>query len=236
MEINYEEFINILDHEFRTPITIISTAYETLSIFLKDSEKAEINDILSEGHTALEHLKRKLDLMRILVKLNGPSISEFTETDLKGIIITVAARIKPLLLERRIEMGFRIKEDLFSSGVEEYLYLLFEQLLSNAVRYTPAGGKVSISATRAGNLNVVTISDTGTGLPENSTDRIFDPFAIGYAWENHQSDEGDPNGGSLGLGLYLCKRIVELHGGKIWAESAGENKGSKFFVALPALD
>lgn len=231
------EFLALVGHEFRTPLAVVSTALSTLSAQLKDSADDEIYEILEQAQKSSQKLRFKLDLISEVLKLQRQSLPEpVEEVDLKSTIISIVPQLKPILKNQNIEMGFRLKEELWTVGNPQSLYRLFEQLLSNAIRYTPSGGKIVIAGTRAGKRVVIAVSDTGIGLPESSRKRLFDPFAIGYAWENHQSDEEDPNGGSLGLGLYLCKRIVELHDGKIWAESAGENKGSKFFVALPALD
>jgi len=98
-------------------------------------------------------------------------------------------------------------------------------LLSNAVKFTPAGGSVTVAATRVDGEVQVSVTDTGPGIAPADQERIFDEF--------QQTDVGVQQGEGTGLGLALSKRLVELHGGRIWVESE-PGHGSRFVFALPS--
>jgi two-component system, OmpR family, sensor kinase len=103
---------------------------------------------------------------------------------------------------------------------------VLENLLSNAVKYSPAGGAVEITLTPAPAGTTLAVQDTGIGLPDGTAERIFEPFG-------RAPNAAARNLPGLGLGLYICRNIVELHGGRIWAESAGDGHGATLRVWLP---
>jgi signal transduction histidine kinase len=140
-------------------------------------------------------------------------------------------------LQLHLEVNGSVK---IISADERKLKQIMFNLLSNAVKFTPDGGKVSVMAKRydlegvdksanIGNQNswtLISITDTGVGIKSEELNRIFNPFE---QIENSRSREFQ----GTGLGLSLTKRLVELHGGRIWAESEGENKGSIFSFTIP---
>jgi CheY-like chemotaxis protein len=105
---------------------------------------------------------------------------------------------------------------------------VFGNLLNNSCKYTPAGGRIAIAAERDGDAVVVSVRDNGSGIPAGKIDSIFDMFTqLDRSLERAQ--------GGLGIGLTLVRRLVEMHGGTITAESAGEGQGSTFTVRLPVV-
>jgi CheY-like chemotaxis protein len=105
---------------------------------------------------------------------------------------------------------------------------VFSNLLNNACKYTQAGGRISLSARRDGDSVVVAVADNGIGIPPEMLPRVFEMFTqVQHASELSQ--------GGLGIGLTLVRRLVEMHGGAIWAHSAGVGRGSEFAVRLPVL-
>jgi signal transduction histidine kinase len=102
---------------------------------------------------------------------------------------------------------------------------VFNNLITNAVKYSPFGSTVTIDACDEGDFVTVSIKDTGAGLSEEQLDYIFDEF--------YKADKSRHDFNSSGLGLSICKQIVEKHGGKIWAESLGIGKGSVFYFTVP---
>jgi signal transduction histidine kinase len=110
-------------------------------------------------------------------------------------------------------------------GDERRLRQVVFNLLSNAVKFTPAGGSVNVSTARVEHEVYVSVTDTGPGIALADQERIFDEF--------QQTDVGVQHGEGTGLGLALSKRLVELHGGRIWVESA-LGRGSSFVVAMPS--
>ena len=106
---------------------------------------------------------------------------------------------------------------------------VFGNLLNNSCKYTPPGGKISVTARQEGSEVVVTVADTGAGIPPDKLSSIFEMFTqIDGSLERSQ--------GGLGIGLTLAKRLVQMHDGSIEAHSAGEGRGSEFVVRLPVDD
>jgi len=111
---------------------------------------------------------------------------------------------------------------------QKRIYQVIQNLMTNAVKYSPDGGGITVTARTERRELVVSVADEGLGIPAVEIDRIFDRF------HRVQSEESRSIGGT-GLGLAICKGLVEAHGGRIWAASAGEAKGSTFCFTLPLL-
>ena len=108
----------------------------------------------------------------------------------------------------------------------EKMRVVLDNLLSNAVKFTPPGGQVRVAVRRVGDSVEMTVTDTGVGIPPQELERIYDRF---YQVEDHLTRQH----GGMGLGLSIVKGLVELHGGRVWAESVPD-RGSRFVVLLPA--
>ena len=141
----------------------------------------------------------------------------------------VEESLKPLRLQFR-EKGIRLEADIPLDtpevpGDHQQLSWVLTNLVSNALRYTPADGTVTIHAATAGDCVQVSVSDSGRGIPADAIEVIFDKFV-----QVKQSTDATP--GSVGLGLAIAKEVVEAHGGKIWVESS-MGQGSTFFFTVP---
>lgn len=123
-------------------------------------------------------------------------------------------------LDAQLEKG--LLADVDDKRIIQVLY----NLLSNALKFTPKGGRIVTELRRDGETALLCVRDTGIGMDADQISRLFQPFS-----QVHEDTEAHPKGS--GLGLYISKGMVELHGGKIWAESPGRNHGTAFFVALP---
>jgi signal transduction histidine kinase len=143
-----------------------------------------------------------------------------------------------MVKEKAMKHGVRLSLDVATvpntiTADDRKIKQILYNLLSNAVKFTPVGGSVHLAATETG-LNgtnqqalKISVEDTGAGIDAEHLQRIFDPF------EQASGSESVPFEGT-GLGLSITKRLVELHGGEIWAESAGKDKGSVFHVVIPS--
>ena len=103
---------------------------------------------------------------------------------------------------------------------------LLDNIINNAIKYTPGGGKITVKARKLNGEVEVSIHDTGIGMTKEQIKHIFEEF--------YKADKSRHDVDSSGLGLSICKKIVEGHGGRIWAESPGLGKGSTFYFTLPA--
>ena len=114
-------------------------------------------------------------------------------------------------------------------GDRRQLVAAVYNLLDNAVKYSPGGGVIEIDLTREPDEVLVRVADEGIGLPDGSAEEIFQPFG-------RAPNAAARNLPGLGLGLYVCRRIAESHGGRLWAESRGDGQGTTFVLHLPAGD
>jgi hypothetical protein len=134
---------------------------------------------------------------------------------------SAVALINPLLAAKRQTLSVQVDDPELTVLVDRRR---FEQvllnLLSNAQRHTPAGGRLDVRITEAGNEAIIAVTDSGPGVPQEERELIFEPFY-----------RGDHSG--LGLGLAIAKSVVELHSGRIWVEDGAGGVGSTFFVVLP---
>ncbi len=221
-----DEMIQNVSHELRTPLTLIKGYVE----MLKEQAFGPLTPAQQEAIAVLDgqsnRLRYMIDRLLMLQTLDSSALRE-TALDLKKLLEDVIETWKP----RGGRTGVRFHLDLPAhlpaiKADGELLYHVFHNLLDNAVKFSPAGGEVHILARQEGRHIVITVSDQGIGIPPDKLERVFEQF--------YQVDGGMTRRfGGMGIGLALCRRIVELHGGRIWAESEGEGRGSLFHITLP---
>jgi PAS domain S-box-containing protein len=219
------EFVSLVSHELRTPLTAIQGFAETIFDFwdeLKPEQRRHyLTIILSESERLGRLVTNFLDISRL--EAGGVRLRP-TFADLPDL----ARRAAALFKEHPSKAEFAVE---FAPGSEkawadeEQLYRVFVNLLGNAVKYSPAGGRVSICGRCAGAEVEVAVTDQGPGIPPQAQEQLFQKF---YR-------VGDPisrKTPGTGLGLAICKNIVAAHGGRIWVESA-PGRGAAFKFAFP---
>ena len=221
------EFLASMSHELRTPLNAIIGFSEVLleRMFGELNERQDdyLRDIWSSGKHLLELLKDILDLSKIEA---GQMVLNRSEFAVRESLEYCLSMVRERALKQRILLSLEVDPQV---GLLDADRLRFRQvvlnLLSNAVKFTPEGGRVGVRASIRDQDLVVEVTDTGPGVPVEDRQRIFDSFQQGA--QHAEQAEG------TGLGLTLSKRILELHGGRIWVESE-TGKGSAFGFALPA--
>ncbi len=221
------EFLASMSHELRTPLNAIIGFSEVLleRMFGELNERQDdyLRDIWSSGKHLLELLNDILDLSKIEA---GQMVLSRSEFDVRESLEYCLSMVRERALKQRILLSFEVDPEV---GLLDADRLRFRQvvlnLLSNAVKFTPDGGRVQVRASMHDQDLVVTVADTGPGVAAEDRQRIFDSFQQGT--RHTEQVEG------TGLGLTLSKRIIEVHGGRIWVESE-PGKGSTFGFALPA--
>ncbi len=221
------EFISITSHQLRTPLTVIKGYLSMIleGVYGEVSEK--VKKVLENIYLANERLIKlvnsflnvsKIELGKLELELERTDIAEVIESVLKE--MEVGAREKNLYL--RFEKPKEVPKILVD---KEKIREIILNLVDNAIKYTQRGGieiKLQIIDSR---LQIV-VSDTGEGLTKEEKEKLFESFSRGSAGQKYWVE-------GAGIGLYVAKRIVELHQGKIWVESEGKGKGSTFYVELP---
>jgi signal transduction histidine kinase/ActR/RegA family two-component response regulator len=220
------EFLATLAHELRNPLAPIRTGLDLLRMTPRDPDaQARVHAMMDRQLGHLIHLVD--DLLDIARITRGKIELKREPVDLK-VIAQTAVETSAALIESH---GHRLDVDLpeeplpLEADVTRIVQVL-ANLLNNAAKYTPAGGRVTLSAWREDGHAVVAVSDSGIGIP---------PDAIGSVFEMFTQVRGslDRAQGGLGIGLSLVRRLVELHGGRVAAFSAGRDCGSTFTVRLP---
>ena len=225
-----QNFYHTLSHELKTPLT---SAREFISIVL-DGLAGPLSETQSEY---LGIAKQSCDQLRACVndlldatKLEtGKLALELKPASLASLVQRAAATMTPMITEKQIVLRQELQPDLPEASLDEHrITQVLTNLLSNAIKYTSAGGEIVVKVADAPGrpeLLQVSVSDTGRGIPKEEQDRIFERL--------YQVKAGDATTEQgVGLGLYLCRELVQLHGGSIWVESE-PGRGSTFAFVLP---
>jgi PAS domain S-box-containing protein len=220
-----DEFLAMLGHELRNPLGTITNAVAVLERLPADESVRHLAAIIGRQ---TGHLTRLVDDLLDVARVTSGKIDLRSQPvelhELAGRCLdslTHAGRTR----EHRVALvGERVRVRGDASRLEQVI----NNLVDNALKYTPAGGSVSVSTERAGSEAVLRVRDTGKGIPADVLARVFELFV-------QEPQTLDRSRGGLGLGLALVKRLVELHGGSVAAASAGPGQGSEFVVRLPAL-
>ena len=221
-----DEFLATLAHELRNPLAPVRNAIELLKLQAGAPPSRPLQVLERQvGHLA--HLVD--DLMEISRITQGHVVLRREPIDLASAIRTAADDAMPIIAAagHRLEVALP-QENLCVDADATRLMQVVLNLLTNAAKYTPRGGRIALSARRDGGDAEITVRDSGIGIPAQSLGAIFEMFSqLTPALERAQ--------GGLGIGLALVRGLVELHGGSIRADSEGVGQGSSFTVRLPAL-
>jgi signal transduction histidine kinase len=222
-EARREQLMATLSHELRTPLTSLHMAVELLRrSAVGVQEQPAVLAAAADDVARLEDVARRLlDVSRS----RAMSIALERQHVHLGDVIERCARIFALQArERGVTIETAVPEaDLRVAGDATKLTWALSNLIANALRYTPRGGRVSLAATAENGTVQLSVSDPGPGIPAGARDRIFERFVQGH-------DGGEP--GAAGLGLSIVRDIVQAHGGRIFLDSE-EGRGSRFTLELP---
>lgn len=222
-----EDFIAILSHELRTPLAPVLIA---ASILERDRGLGpEARGLMQMIHRNVTLEARLIDDLLDMTRLGrGKLRLEHASVDLRGILerAVEACRADMENGNLTLEVDIGGAPQIVDADAGRLLQV-FSNLLRNAAKFTPPGGHVRVRSRCDGTLCMAEVSDTGEGIDPDFLPRAFAPF--------EQDDRLQPRKAGLGLGLAICKTIVELHGGTITAESEGKGRGASFMVTLPAF-
>ena len=210
-------FVADAAHELRTPITALSLQAENLDLVDLSVEARERLAALKEGMRRTKHL---LEQLLALARHEVVPPSEARVVPLDRVVMDLVADLLPDAARKGIDLGFELIEPIATKGEPVMITTMIRNLMENAVRFTPRGGRVDIGVYRDGSEAILQIEDTGPGIPAGDINRIFEPFFRG----SRPTEDG------TGLGLSIVKRIVDRLGGSV----ALENISSRAFTGLRA--
>jgi PAS domain S-box-containing protein len=219
-----DEFLALLSHELRNPLAPILTAAELMQLRGDVALPREREVIIRQAHHLVRLVDDLLDVSRVA---RGKVTLSKRRLEIANVVAKAVESTGPLLDQRQHDLHVSVApEGLAVDGDETRLTQVVSNLLTNAARYTPPGGRIEVTAERQGGVVVLEVRDNGSGIDAALLPHIFDMFVQGPRTDRSQ--------GGLGLGLSLVRTLTELHGGSVTADSAGPGRGSTFTVRLPA--
>lgn len=221
-----DEFLAILAHELRNPLAPIRTGLEVMRM------EPENVELIAEVRATMERQTQQLvrlvdDLLDVSRITRGKLELRRAEVELAEVLQSAAEATRPFIAELEHELTVSLPtHGVILHGDAARLSQAVANLLNNAAKYTPPGGKIELAAELQDDTVVIRVNDTGLGIPAEMSDRIFEMFAqIDQRLESAYS--------GLGIGLTLVKRLVEMHGGTVHVASKGAGHGSQFSICLP---
>ncbi|MCK6538785.1 MAG: GAF domain-containing sensor histidine kinase [Anaerolineales bacterium] len=217
-------FLSIASHELRTPLGII-IGYAT---FLQEEAKDELSDHAQQVLNAASQMRSLLDQMNNLTLLQADEMEmRPRKISIQDVLNFASDEIMYPAARRSMELTYAFRDNpIYVNVDQEKTTLAFVNLLNNAIRFSPEGSQIVIGATEQGDDVLAWVQDHGNGIPTDKLQKVFEEF---YQIEPPNTRSY----GGLGIGLTIAKGIIEIQGGKIWAESEGPGKGSTFKVTLP---
>lgn len=221
------EFLASMSHELRTPLNAVIGFSEVLldRLFgdLNERQEEYLRDIWTSGNHLLELLNEILDLSKVEA---GRMVLEPSLVSVQACLDYVVSLVRERAALHAVDLAVVVDEDVgIVWGDELRLKQVVLNLVSNAVKFTPDGGRVDVRADREAGDVLIRVTDTGVGVPPEDRERIFESF--------QQGRRGVPQGEGTGLGLTLSRRIVALFGGDLWLEPQSPDGGSTFAIRVP---
>jgi signal transduction histidine kinase len=229
METKEEEwlrFIDTLSHELKTPLTSIIAAAGLLAEELEttgDESYQKLSQTIIHNANILE--KRLAELMDTVKTGSGRLQLQLEPVDMKSLLQGIGWQLSPIVQGKKQKLNMDVPGSLpIIHGDGQRLEQVVLNLMTNATKFTPEGGNITLRAHQQDSGLVVEVQDNGIGIPKEAQSRLFKPYSrLSADTQRHPG---------LGLGLALSKQVVELHGGRIWVESE-PGKGSTFSFSVP---
>ena len=220
------EFIAMLAHELRNPLAPIRNAVNVLRM------QPELPPVVDRMGDMIDRQARQLtrlvdDLLDVGRVATGKISLQRHDIDFREVVLASAEAARPLMAAKRHQLQVDVAEQIPMRGDPTRLAQVLHNLLSNAARYTPEGGEVTVTATVEGNRSITRVRDNGQGIAQQALERVFGLF------EQEPGVERNPTESGLGIGLTLARTLTELHGGTLRAYSEGRGRGATFELILP---
>lgn len=222
------QFMADASHELRTPVAALRSAAD-VTLSRADRTSEEYADALRVISTEGRRLSRIVNDLFLLARADAGEQPLRAEAFYLDEVVAECVRAgRALAAPRQVQVDLELQDEALLHGDETLIRRLVMNLVDNAVKFTPSGGRVSVAVTRAGDRFRISVSDTGTGIPESIRERIFDRFVRGDVARGRRGASGE----GAGLGLAIARWVAEAHGGRLSLE-ASSAAGSTFVASLP---
>jgi signal transduction histidine kinase len=220
-----DAFVNQLSHDLKTPLTPLVALLPMLAGRTEDTESKRILELVMDN---VDYMKNLTEMTLQLAQLNSQSVKlNFEKVDLQVEIGNIIDSISYTLKERRVNVVNNTTLPLVVEADRMLIKELLQNIISNAVKYTNGDGVVMFNGIANGGNVKISIKDNGVGLSGEQLKRVFEEF--------YKADDSRNDRSSTGLGLAICKRIIEQHRGSIWFESSGLGQGTTVHFTLPSI-
>ncbi len=220
-----DEFLATLSHELRNPLAPIVTALQLMKMHPDAEALSKERQIIERQ---VQHMVRLVDDLLDVSRISQGKLElQMQQLELAAVVNSATEIARPLIEQRKHRLTIDVPvSGLAFTGDEVRMVQVVTNLLTNAAKYTPAGGAIRVTGSRHGDEAVLSVSDNGHGITRDLLARIFEPFV-------QAPRPVDRGAGGLGIGLTLVRSLLQLHGGSVTAYSDGPGKGSEFLVKLP---
>lgn len=222
------DFFASMSHELRTPLTSIKEGsgmlLEGVGGSMTDKQRKVLTILFEESNRLIHLVNSLLDLSRMEA---GMMAYTFAPTQVAPLVQKAVAELGPFAEAKRISLEARLSDELPAVNADrERILQVLRNLVGNALKFTPNGGRVTLCARRRDGGVEVRVEDTGPGIPRESLETIFNKYEQAKTFRSGRID-------GSGLGLAIVRHIITAHGGRVWAESE-PGRGSSFIFVLPA--
>lgn len=238
-----EEMESMLVHDLRNPLSVLQTGFSLLENLTHDrntttsihqsgqiKDKKAFDTTLGLMETATKRMQNLVNTLLDVAKMEaGRSILNLKTMPLDPFIQNLLNEQKTLTTENDIALLYNAEERVMVHADKDVLYRVMVNLMDNALKFTPPGGTINIDVKKGKNWTLVSILDSGPGIPEEERTRVFEKFTQIKTTTTSRQQRG------TGLGLTFCKMAVEAHGGQIWVENGPNNMGAWFKIKLPSI-
>lgn len=234
LDVEKSDFVSIASHQLRTPLTVIKGYASMLlegsfGIIKKLNQREAVDKIYQASERLVLMIEEFLNISRIE---KGDMVYNMARMDFRELVKEVTSDFATALKGEKLELAFDSPraEDFYITGDHLKLRQVVSNIIDNAIKYTPAGGKIEIKLTRdekEGSI-IFSVTDNGIGLTREALEKLFQKFSRAKGMSKLHTE-------GRGLGLYVAKQIVEAHGGELRAYSAGKDQGSTFTAILPDM-
>jgi PAS domain S-box-containing protein len=223
-----DEFLAMLAHELRNPLAPMRNGLELMKLAAGDPETIAQARVIMQRQ--VEQMVRLVDDLLDVSRISrGAILLRRERVQIAAIVRSAIETSRPMIEVSEHKLLLDVPaEPIFVDADETRLAQVFTNLLNNAAKYTPPGGRIRVTVDRRGDAAMVSVADNGRGIPAHSLTKVFDMFTQ----VDRSFDKWQPG---LGVGLSIAKRLVEMHGGSIEARSGGRGTGSEFIVRVPVL-
>ena len=234
-------FISVAAHELKTPITLIEGYASMMDDLVRDNKNGNLDGLLAGMNTGIGRLRTIVDDMIDVSLIDNQLLTlNFQPIQIAHTISAIQMEVGSILANRKLTLDI-----LEFDGSKQWIYAdstrlmqAIQNVINNAIKYTPDGGKITIDGRTLPGFIEVIVADTGIGISTENQAMIFEKFGQLGRVELHSSGKTKFKGGGPGLGLPIARGILEAHGGSIWVESDGHDEikcpGSTFHILVPA--